>query len=74
MEVQLKADNRKGRSRCEICLKLTINTSKKKSEKQKHHGKQRNAHSTPRKDLTEVLDMLQVAKKETQSIMVTFNH
>ena len=31
MEVQLKADNRKGRSRREICLKLTINTSKKKS-------------------------------------------
>ena len=28
-----KTDNRKGRSRREICLKLTINKSKKKSDK-----------------------------------------
>ena len=52
-----KSDNRKGRSRREICLKLTINKSKKKFQKQKHHLKQRNVHSTPEKDLTEVLDM-----------------
>ena len=53
--------NRKDRSRREICLKLTINKSKEKSWKQKHHSKQRNVHSTPEKDLTEVVDMWQVA-------------
>ena len=46
-----RADNRKGRLRREICLKLTINKSKKK------YQKQRNVHSTPEKDFTEVLDM-----------------
>ena len=51
-----KADNRKVRSRRKVCLKLAINTSKKKSEKRKHHSKQRNVHSTPEKDLTEFLD------------------
>ena len=43
-----KADNRKDRSRREICLKLTINTSKKKWQKQKYHSKQRHVHSTPK--------------------------
>ena len=62
-----KADNRNGRSRREICLKLTINTSKKKSQKQKH------VHSTPEKDFIEVLDILQVVNKDTQSLLLTFN-
>ena len=38
-----------------------------------HHSKQRNFHSTPEKDLTEVLDMCQVVIKETQPILLTFN-
>ena len=68
-----KADNRNGRSRREICLKLTINTSKKKSQRQKHNSKQRRVHSTPEEDFTEVLDMLQVVNKDTQCLLLTFN-
>ena len=53
-----KADNRKGRSRREICLKLTINKAKLSNlKKKKHHSKQGNVHSKPEKNLTEVLDI-----------------
>ena len=66
-----KADNRKSRSRREICLKLTIETSKKKSWKQKHHSKQKHVHSTSGMHLTEVLDVLKGLNKETQSLPLT---
>ena len=57
----------KSRSSSEICLKLTIKTSKKKSEKQKHRSKQRHVLSIPEKHLNKVLHMLQVVNEETQS-------
>ena len=64
-------DHRKGRSRREICLKFKVNTSKNKSYKRKHHSKQKHVHSTPEKEFTEVLDILQFVNKKMQSLLLT---
>ena len=68
----LKADNRKSRSRREICLKLTIKTSKK-DRKNKHHSQQGHVHNTPEKYLDKVLDMLLVFDKKAQSLLLAFS-
>ena len=58
----------RSRSRCEICLKLIIKTSKKKLQKHQYRSKQRHVYNTPEKHLNKVLDMLQVVNKKAQSL------